>query len=92
MKVSTFEECINLMKKGERNRTVRQTSMNVKSSRSHTIFQFVVEEVFQDKSYRVRSQLNNVEDKTQFVRLGRLLKDQQSGGNGDGASQGTQEH
>jgi hypothetical protein len=27
--------------------------MNVKSSRSHTIFQFVIEEVFPDKSYRV---------------------------------------
>lgn len=53
VRVATFEECINLMRRGERNRTVRQTSMNVKSSRSHTIFQFVIEEVFPDKSYRV---------------------------------------
>lgn len=53
-KVSTFEECVNLMKRGERNRTVRQTHMNVKSSRSHSIFQFVIEEVFPNKTFRVK--------------------------------------
>lgn len=53
-KVSTFEECVNLMKRGEKNRTVRQTHMNTKSSRSHSIFQFLIEEVFPDKTYRVR--------------------------------------
>lgn len=41
------------MQKGEKNRVVRQTTMNVKSSRSHTLFQLLIEEVFpSNKSYR----------------------------------------
>lgn len=41
------------MQNGEKNRIVRQTSMNVKSSRSHTLFQLLIEEVFpSSKSYR----------------------------------------
>jgi len=31
------------MKRGEKNRSIRSTSMNAKSSRSHTIFQLIVE-------------------------------------------------
>jgi hypothetical protein len=31
------------MKRGEKNRFIRQTSMNAKSSRSHTIFQVLIE-------------------------------------------------
>ena len=31
------------MKRGEKNRFIRQTSMNTKSSRSHTIFQILLE-------------------------------------------------
>jgi hypothetical protein len=31
------------MQRGEKNRVVRQTNMNVKSSRSHTLFQLIVE-------------------------------------------------
>jgi centromeric protein E len=49
------QQCLELMQRGERNRVVRQTHMNVKSSRSHTIFTLLVEEVFPaKKSYRVR--------------------------------------
>jgi centromeric protein E len=54
MVVDDADQCLELMKKGERNRVVRQTSMNIKSSRSHTIFQLLIEEVFpQKKTYRV---------------------------------------
>jgi hypothetical protein len=64
--VATFEEAVNLMKRGERNRTVRQTHMNTKSSRSHSIFQFLVEEVFPNRTYRVIF-LHNLENKTQLM-------------------------
>ena len=48
-----MDECLELMQKGEKNRIVRQTHMNIKSSRSHTLFQLLVEEVFPaKKSYR----------------------------------------
>jgi hypothetical protein len=33
------------MKRGEKNRVIRQTSMNNKSSRSHTIFQIRLESI-----------------------------------------------
>ena len=42
------------MQRGEKNRIVRQTHMNNKSSRSHTVFTLLIEEVFPAKrSYRV---------------------------------------
>ena len=48
------EQCLELMRRGESNRIVRQTHMNAKSSRSHTIFTLLIEEVFPSKkSYRV---------------------------------------
>jgi hypothetical protein len=48
------EQCLELMRRGERNRVVRQTHMNAKSSRSHTLFTLLIEEVFPSrKSYRV---------------------------------------
>lgn len=37
------------MKRGEKNRFIRQTSMNTKSSRSHTIFQILLESTRPDK-------------------------------------------
>ena len=43
VEVKDINHCLELMQKGERNRMVRQTSMNVKSSRSHTIFQLLIE-------------------------------------------------
>lgn len=49
------QQCLELMQRGERNRVVRQTHMNAKSSRSHTIFTLLVEEVFpKNKTYRVK--------------------------------------
>lgn len=54
VEATDIEHCLELMQRGERNRIVRQTHMNVKSSRSHTIFQLLIEEVFpSSKSYRV---------------------------------------
>ena len=54
------DQCLELMRRGERNRVVRQTHMNVKSSRSHTIFTLLVEEVFPSKkSYRVAGLLGS---------------------------------
>jgi hypothetical protein len=50
--VGNHKECIQLMQKGERNRFIRSTSSNVKSSRSHTIFQIIVETTRADKKGR----------------------------------------
>lgn len=41
-------DCLELMKRGEKNRFIRQTSMNTKSSRSHTIFQILLESIHAD--------------------------------------------
>lgn len=41
--VNEYRDCIILMHRGERNRYTRQTLMNRKSSRSHTIFQIKIE-------------------------------------------------
>ena len=38
-----FFDCLNLLKKGERTRKIRQTRKNDMSSRSHTIFQIIIE-------------------------------------------------
>lgn len=47
--VNHYYDCLTLMKRGERNRIIRSTSMNVKSSRSHTIFQVLIESSKADK-------------------------------------------
>jgi hypothetical protein len=41
--VQTAHDCFTLLKRGEANRITRQTRSNVHSSRSHTIFQILVE-------------------------------------------------
>lgn len=41
--VNHYYDCLTLMKRGEKNRYIRHTSMNMKSSRSHTIFQIIIE-------------------------------------------------
>lgn len=47
--MSHYLDCLELMKRGEKNRIIRTTSMNVKSSRSHTIFQILLESSNADK-------------------------------------------
>ena len=45
-----------LLKQGVKNRTIRQTSMNAKSSRSHTIFQLLIE--IQENGTFLKGRLN----------------------------------
>lgn len=47
--VTNTRDCFALLKRGEKNRKTRQTSYNVNSSRSHTIFQLLVETDTVDK-------------------------------------------
>ena len=52
-------DCLSLLRRGERNRATRQTRMNVNSSRSHTIFQFLLESEKVDANGMIkRSKLN----------------------------------
>ena len=41
--VDNFEECLQLLKLGERNRSYAETAMNHVSSRSHTLYRLTVE-------------------------------------------------
>ena len=41
--VTNAQDCFILLRRGERNRITRQTRSNIHSSRSHTIFQLLVE-------------------------------------------------
>jgi len=43
VKIDNFEEAIKLISKGEKNRAIRKTLMNAKSSRSHTILKITIE-------------------------------------------------
>lgn len=51
--------------------------MNIKSSRSHTIFQLLIEEIFPaTKSYRVIP-CYYLENETESMRFGRIVENQQ---------------
>lgn len=52
--VSTAEECLILMRRGEKNRITRSTLRNTKSSRSHTIFQILIESSKADKNGKLQ--------------------------------------
>ena len=41
--VQSETECMTLLKRGEKNRIKRATKMNIRSSRSHSIFQLLIE-------------------------------------------------
>lgn len=57
--VTTAQECFLLLKRGEKNRITRQTRSNIHSSRSHTIFQLLVESNTADrKGMLLRGKLN----------------------------------
>ena len=57
--VTTAGDCFTLLRRGERNRITRQTRSNIKSSRSHTMFQIVLEVSSPDGSGRLtRAKLN----------------------------------
>lgn len=56
------------MKRGEKNRFIRQTSMNTKSSRSHTIFQILLESVHPDSKGMFKvSNCHIIESKAKFM-------------------------
>ena len=52
--VENSEDCFALVKSGDRNRVVRQTKMNIKSSRSHSIFQIFIESDQADNNNLIR--------------------------------------
>ena len=56
--VNTAEDCLMLMRRGEKNRITRPTLMNTKSSRSHTIFQFLIESSKADKNGNLQVNLS----------------------------------
>lgn len=55
--VTHYLDCLELMKRGEKNRYTRHTSKNMKSSRSHTIFQILLESTRPDHKGMFRVQL-----------------------------------
>lgn len=57
--VSNAQDCFTLLRRGEQNRITRQTRSNIHSSRSHTIFQVLVESDTADaKGMLFRGKLN----------------------------------
>ena len=51
--MTTLEEVISLIHKGEKNRHYAETILNHQSSRSHTIFKFHVSAFFVDEEFDV---------------------------------------
>lgn len=57
--VTTAQDCFTLLKRGEANRITRQTKANIHSSRSHTIFQILVEsDTADERGMLFRGKLN----------------------------------
>lgn len=57
--VQTVDDCLSIIRKAEANRAVRNTKMNAMSSRSHMIFQIVLESDKADPNGKIkRSKLN----------------------------------
>ncbi len=57
--VTNSHDCFVLLKRGESNRITRQTSSNIHSSRSHTIFQLLVEsDQANERGMLLRGKLN----------------------------------
>lgn len=52
--VTSMEDCLTLLFRGERNRIIRQTRLNMFSSRSHTIFQIQIENTKVDSQGKLR--------------------------------------
>lgn len=57
--VNSAQDCFHLLRRGEQNRITRQTRNNIHSSRSHTIFQVLVEsDTADEKGMLFRGKLN----------------------------------
>ena len=63
VKVTSTQSLMKILRRGNKHRTVRQTEMNQKSSRSHTILQLSVEQKVNrgDRAVLIRSKLNLVD-------------------------------
>ena len=76
--VEKAEDCIYLLKQGDKNRIVRQTKFNHHSSRSHTIFQLLVEgDKANKRGVLKRAKLNlcDLAGSEKFDKEGRMLRD-----------------
>lgn len=76
--VEKAEDCIYLLKQGDRNRVVRQTRFNHHSSRSHTIFQILIEGDKANKRgalKRAKMNLCDLAGSEKFDKEGMMVKD-----------------
>ena len=76
--VERAEDCMYLLKQGDKNRVVRQTRFNHHSSRSHTIFQLLIEGDKANKRgalKRAKMNLCDLAGSEKFDKEGRMLKD-----------------
>lgn len=76
--VERAEDCIFLLKQGDRNRVVRQTRFNHHSSRSHTIFQVLIEGDKANKRgalKRAKMNLCDLAGSEKFDKEGMMVKD-----------------
>ena len=76
--VESIEDCIYLLRQGDRNRVVRQTKFNHHSSRSHTIFQLLVEGDKANKRgviKRAKLNLCDLAGSEKFDKEGLMIKD-----------------
>lgn len=68
--VPSMEDCLTLLFRGERNRIIRQTRLNMFSSRSHTIFQIHLENTRVDAQGKFRRAKLNLCDLAGSEKLG----------------------
>lgn len=68
--VTNMEECLSLLFRGERNRIIRQTRLNMFSSRSHTIFQLQFENTKVDSKGKIRRAKLNLCDLAGSEKIG----------------------
>jgi hypothetical protein len=76
--VESVEDCIYLLRQGDKNRVVRQTKFNHHSSRSHTIFQLLVESDKANKRgviKRAKLNLCDLAGSEKFDKDGKMIKD-----------------
>lgn len=76
--VENVEDCLYLLRQGDRNRAVRQTKFNHHSSRSHTIFQLLVEgDKANKRGVLKRAKLNlcDLAGSEKFDKEGLMIKD-----------------
>ena len=61
--VANYEEAMNVLLRGIKNRKISQTSMNNESSRSHTIFNLTIEsQIAEDDTLKWRKSKINIVD------------------------------